>query len=190
MKDNPIRISIIGPECSGKTTLADQLASHFDAKLVSEYARTYLEQKGAPASYEDLYQIAIGQHELENQAEKAALAKAQGSVIISDTDLQVVRIWSEIAFEKCDNRILSMLAAARRDIYLLTYPDLVWVADGQREYPDEKDRLRIFHHYLDSMVGQQSFFEIIKGQGTLRLETAIIAINRVISARLPHQDPA
>jgi NadR type nicotinamide-nucleotide adenylyltransferase len=188
MAEQYLRISIIGPECSGKTTLAQQLASHYDAWLVPEFARIFLDNKKSAATYEDLLEIAIGQQLLELDAVKTRSAGKGVRMVISDTDLHVIRIWSEIAFQRCDNRILSMLSEDRRDIYLLLYPDLAWVADGQREYPGEKDRISIFHHYLDTMVGQQICFEVIKGQGISRLNSAIDAIDRVISAKLPHQD--
>ena len=41
--DKRIRIAITGPESSGKTTLANELTNHYDATLVSEYSREYLE---------------------------------------------------------------------------------------------------------------------------------------------------
>ena len=46
LEQNPsscVKIVLFGPESSGKTTLATQLAAHFNAQWVPEYMRTYLE---------------------------------------------------------------------------------------------------------------------------------------------------
>ena len=40
-----LKIVLFGPESSGKTTLATQLAAHFNAQWVPEYMRIYLEKK-------------------------------------------------------------------------------------------------------------------------------------------------
>ena len=40
-----IKIAFLGPESSGKTTLAEMLTKKLNCSLVSEYARKYLENK-------------------------------------------------------------------------------------------------------------------------------------------------
>ena len=58
------RICIFGPESTGKTTLAKQLAEHFKTTWVSEYARLLIEAAG-DAKKEDMLRIAKGQLALE-----------------------------------------------------------------------------------------------------------------------------
>jgi hypothetical protein len=38
-------VTVTGSECTGKTTLARDLARHFDAVWVPEFAREYLDEK-------------------------------------------------------------------------------------------------------------------------------------------------
>ncbi len=63
MQEKPFVITIVGPESSGKTTLARQLAGYYTCPLVPEYAREYLERLDRPYSEEDLFLIAKGQLE-------------------------------------------------------------------------------------------------------------------------------
>ena len=63
MQHKPFIITIVGPESSGKTTLARELASFYDAPWVAEYARKYLEGLGRPYEENDLNHIAEGQLE-------------------------------------------------------------------------------------------------------------------------------
>lgn len=71
-----IKIALYGPESTGKSTLAQQLASHFKTNWVAEYARDYLQDKWNSTQEictpEDLLPIAIGQVALENTALQTA----------------------------------------------------------------------------------------------------------------------
>src|SRR5690554_3366601 len=87
-----------GPESSGKTSLAHGLATAMKAPLVPEMSRPYLEQR-ATQSGQPGYQIedlgAIARLQLE--AEHNALAAAP-PLLVCDTDLLVILIWSEVRF--------------------------------------------------------------------------------------------
>jgi nicotinamide riboside kinase len=48
------KIALTGPESSGKSTLARQLATYFDAPVVPEYARLFLSLLGRPYVEADL----------------------------------------------------------------------------------------------------------------------------------------
>lgn len=167
------KIAIIGPESSGKTTLSLELASRLNAVHVPEFARQYLEERGPEYSFEDLLKIAEGQLLAEEEAEHQILASDTSKCIVMDTDLQVIRIWSEIVFQKCDSKILSAIARKSCDFYLLTYPDLPWMRDPFREDEDVRKRIRIFHHYQDSLLNQRVPFAIVRGEGKQRTDAAI-----------------
>jgi nicotinamide riboside kinase len=57
----PYIITIVGPESSGKTTLARQLSQILKVPWVPEYAREYLSGLGRPYEEQDLSVIAEGQ---------------------------------------------------------------------------------------------------------------------------------
>ncbi|MFK8006949.1 MAG: AAA family ATPase [Saprospiraceae bacterium] len=59
------KIILTGPESTGKSTLARQLAQVYNTVWVPEFARTYLEGLNRPYRGDDLLKIAKGQRDLE-----------------------------------------------------------------------------------------------------------------------------
>jgi nicotinamide riboside kinase len=66
-----IKIALFGPESTGKTTLAKQLAEYYKTDWVPEFARDYLQEKWdnqqALCDINDMLPIAYGQTQLENK---------------------------------------------------------------------------------------------------------------------------
>ena len=87
------KIVLTGPECSGKTTLSTDIATRFNLPIVKEYARSFLTKINRPYKYEDLLRIAKKQLEEENQKSNS---KSKKQLIICDTNLQVIKLWSLI----------------------------------------------------------------------------------------------
>ena len=184
------KIVIIGPESTGKSTLCTQLAEHYNSVWVREYAREYLEKNGTDYTFENLYEIAMGQLKGEQLAVDSWQLAARQSTnndqpttskpIFIDTDLYVMKVWSEFVFNKCDNRILTQITKRKYDLYLLCNTDLPWVADNLREYPDLESREKLFHHYKEQMTEQHVPWVIISGGYEERLAMAIEAVDRLI----------
>lgn len=180
------KIIVIGPESTGKSTLCAHLAAHYKSSWVPEYARTYLQGTANGYVYEDLWEIAQGQQLGEANAEKNyykmhAVAEGKPAYpLFVDTDLYVIKIWSEISFNKCDNRILTSIAQSTQDLYLLCNTDLPWAADPLREYPDLKKRQKIYQFYLDAMINQRVPWVDISGGYEERLEKAINYVDRFL----------
>ncbi len=175
------KVVIIGPESTGKSMLSEQLASHFKTQWVPEYAREFLETYGTDYSFEDLYKIAQGQ--LKNEEE--AILKFPGlfpkaDLIFIDTDMYVIKVWSEFVFNSCDNRVLHQIANRKYDLYLLCNTDIEWVKDSLREYPDLITREKLFHHYKDAMINQQVPWVEIKGGYEERFAVAVEAVNKIL----------
>ena len=175
------KIVIIGPESTGKSTLCEQLASHYNTTWVREYAREYLLKNGTNYTFEDLLTIANGQIELENHAAAklstinlpACPAGHQPSTLFYDTDMYVMKVWCEFVFEKCHHWILNRIVERKYDLYLLCNIDLPWVKDELREYPDLIRRKKLYHHYKDIMVNQNVPWIDISGNYEERLQKAI-----------------
>lgn len=171
------KVVIIGPESTGKSTLAESLARHFHTYWVKEYAREYLLQHGTEYTFDDLLTIAKGQ--LQQEEDDVARAENEGKTIIFiDTDMYVMKVWSEFVFEKCDPFILQQIASRKYDLYLLCNTDLPWVKDELREYPDLETREKLFHIYKDLMVNQQVPWVEIKGNYDQRLLLAETAVQQ------------
>ncbi len=176
---NPKKVVIIGPESTGKSYTTRFLANYYKGVFVEEYAREYLTVNGIEYGFKDLYPIAEGQ--IRNEEEGVKKAKEENkNLLFIDTDLYVIKVWSEFVFGKCDNQILSQIAERKYDLYLLCATDLPWVKDEMREYPDLETREILFRHYKDIMVQQSVPFTIVAGNYKERLQAAIEAVKSII----------
>ena len=183
------KIVVIGPESTGKSTLCEGLAAHFHTDWVPEYAREYLLAHGMDYRYEDLLTIARGQVALEEEAigRAPSVFPAGGSrsdggmdLLFIDTDLYVMKVWSEFVFDRCDPWILEQIAVRKYDAYLLCKTDLPWVKDELREYPDLENREKLFHIYRDILVNQSTPWAEIGGCAEERLGVAIEAVDKLL----------
>lgn len=183
MENNIKKIVILGPESTGKSNLCAELATHYKTIWVKEYAREYLEKNGTAYTFESLYDIAAGQLLSEDSGYKSLLENgtAQSSIpYFIDTDLHVIKIWSEFVFNKCDNRILTAIAKKTYDLYLLCNIDLPWVKDNLREYPDITTRQKLFSYYKEEMIEQSTPWKIINGSYSERLQNAINFVDQIL----------
>ena len=165
------KIVIIGPECTGKSTLTKQLAAHFETVWCPEFARTFLQQHGNDYSYANLLNIAKGQ-----LAQEDYLQQGANDFYFIDTDMHVMKIWCEVAFNNCHTWILKQIATRYYDMYLLCNVDLPWVQDGMREYPDLQMRQRLFTMYKEVLIANGCAWNIISGVEEERLEMAVEAL--------------
>ena len=162
------KIVIIGPESTGKSTLCKELADHYNTVWCPEYAREYLLQNGMDYTYQDLVKIAQGQLTLEDYLQHEA-----GNYYFVDTNMYVMKVWYEVAFQNCPTWILKTIARSTCDLYLLCNTDLPWAYDELREYPDLKMRQRLFTMYKDIVINSGSPWTEISGTEGERLQNAI-----------------
>ena len=170
----PKRILILGPESTGKSTLAEDLATHFGEPWVPEFAREYLDKINRPYQYEDLLEIGKGQVKAEDQ-----LAESAKKSLFVDTDLRVIHIWSEHRFGKTDPWVSDQIKERKYDLILLTDTDLPWTPDPLREYPELEMRQYFFDKYLQ--LAQESGFPflVVSGDQETRLKTAVAAVGNL-----------
>ena len=164
---------IIGPECTGKTTLAKSLAKHYNTTWVPEYARAYIDALERPYKEEDLLTIAKGQI----NGEQGLLQKAN-QVLICDTDLLVIKVWQEYKYGKCHQEILDKIKSRHYDLYLLTYIDVPWEDDPQRENPGLRDFF--FETFRKELQSRGLKFIELKGELSKRKQEAVKAIDQLL----------
>jgi nicotinamide riboside kinase len=163
------RIAVTGPESTGKSILSEQMAMHYKTVWVPEYAREYLHLLGRPYEEKDLLAIATGQLSMENR-----LAGNATDWLICDTELTVIKIWSEVRYGRCDNSILEKLENHHYDYYLLCDVDLPWEYDPLREHPEMRQYL--FDKYRTDLNSRKLPYSVISGHGHHRLANAIAAL--------------
>lgn len=166
------RVAIVGPECTGKTDLARFLANHYQTSWVPEFARSYLEQLQRPYTQEDLALIARGQMNAEN-----LIAERATQFVFCDTNLVVIKIWSEFKYGSCDPDIIRMMKQQTYDLHLLTDVDLPWEDDPLREHPHKRQEL--FDLYKAELQRAQTAFRIIRGDYSSRRAAAIKAVTEI-----------
>lgn len=175
---NIIKVVLFGPESTGKTTLSEQLARHYNTVWVPEYAREYLQDKWnnerKTCEPKDLLPIAEGQMKLEN-----ALAKKASDLLICDTDLLETKVYSEAYYVgNCDPILEKHALQNRYDLYLLTYIDIPWKADDLRDKPTEREKM--FNYFKETLEKYGKNFITLKGGKKERLSKAIIYIDKLL----------
>lgn len=163
------RIAITGPESTGKSKLAQELANHFKSRWVPEFARQYIDELGRPYSYDDVLIIAKEQFS-QNQIKQSD----SGPYLFCDTELIVTKIWCEFKYDKCHPWIIENIKNQHFDLYLLTDIDLPWQPDEQREHPLKRNEL--FELYKNELVKLDYPFRIISGTGDERHRNAVVAV--------------
>ena len=169
------KIVILGPESTGKTTLCEALAKHYNTQWCPEYARQYLSENGTAYDYDNLLTIAKGQL----AGEDAYVEKAKDMLII-DTDMYVMKVWCEYVFNNCHPFILEKINERKYDMYLLCDIDLPWAPDEMREYPNEGPRKELFTIYKELLINQNTPWGIVSGIGEQRTKNAITLIEETI----------
>lgn len=167
------KVCVLGPECTGKTDLSKFLASHYNTSWVEEYARPYLGNLGRPYKQGDLVKIAHGQLRMEDEWMRDA-----NNLLICDTNLLVIKIWSEVKFGSCDQEILTQMESRTYDLNLLTYVDVPWEDDPLREHPQRREEL--YQRYLEEVRKLSTPFVEIKGPIEQRRKLAVDAIQKYL----------
>lgn len=176
-----VKVVLFGPESTGKTTLSDQLARHYNTVWVEEYARPYLQkvwnQERRTCEPKDIMPIAYGQMALENR-----LAKRADRLLICDTDLLETKVYSEEYYGGFVDPLLEKAAQENNyDLYFLTYIDTPWVADDLRDRPEQ--RLEMFNAFKNALEKYNRPYILLKGDKETRLKTAVEAIDNLLKGR-------
>ena len=166
-----MKVAVLGPESSGKTSLTEDLSRHFHWDRVQEFSRTYLTELNRPYDEHDLFVIA------KRQFEEIHVLGSERS-FISDSELLTIKIWAMEKYGSCDGRIVDLLRRQKFDLYLLCYPDLKWAQDALRESPDLNDRLRQYHLFKSELESMKVDYSVVKGAGKDRLNCALSIITK------------
>ena len=176
---NIVKVVLFGPESSGKTTLSEQLARHYNTVWIPEFARDYLQNKWnnerKTCEFDDLLPIAVGQMKLENEG-----ARKADRLLICDTDLLETMVYSEEFYGgDVDPKLEKAAVQNSYDLYLLTYIDTPWVADYLRDRPHL--RLEMFKAFENALKKYNKPYILVSGSKKERLKTAIDAIDKILA---------
>ncbi len=167
-----IKVAIVGPESTGKTTLGNDLALHYQTQCVPEYAREHLEKVGGHYEEADLLAIAKKQLALEGEYHKSCK-----NILICDTNLLVIKVWAEHKYNSCHPFILNELKDYHYNLSILCDIDIPWEPDPLREHPNS--RKYFFDLYKKELTTLGINHIVVSGNQKERLHSAISAINNL-----------
>lgn len=162
------KIVLTGPESTGKTALAAELAKVLGTVWSPEFARYYVGHLGRAYRREDLRAIGQGQRLWEDWYGARA-----GNLLISDTDWTVLQVWEHYGFDVTADFEWEKGYGPPRpaDLYLLCVPDFPWQPDPLREHPEEREVL--FEWYERLLRERGLRYKVLRGAATERLEQAV-----------------
>jgi nicotinamide riboside kinase len=165
-----IKIAIFGPESTGKTTLAIQLADHYKTVWTPEFARNYLQKKwdnsNATCTLSDMLPIAYGQTKLENDNVLIA-----NKYLFCDTNLMVTMVFSELYYGFCEPELKKAAVEHYYDLYFLTDIDIPWEKDDLRDGFEK--RATFFNAFEKALISNNKPYIKISGSKAERFQKAI-----------------
>jgi NadR type nicotinamide-nucleotide adenylyltransferase len=175
---NCIKVVLYGPESTGKSFLAKELATYYNTVYVEEFSRIYAEAKAQhnlKLTKEDVLPIAMGQMQLENEQYKNA-----NKLLICDTDLLETQVYSEFYYNGyCPDLVRKYALKNQYDLYFLTYIDTPWESDGIRDQPN--NRLQMFNTFEQALVNSKKKYVVVKGSFAERRNMCITQINELLN---------
>lgn len=158
------KICISGSESTGKSTLTERLAAHFNTAFVPEMARDVIE-KTVNVIHDDLFAIASLHAQMITEKIKVA-----NKVLICDTDVNITKSYSRYLFNKplvVENWID---VANHFALHIFLDTDCPFVQDGTRLSEEERNVLSSFHLQQLKKAGVE--YVVVGGNWEERFEQA------------------
>lgn len=175
------RVVVVGPESSGTTTLAKDLANYYKTTVVPEYGRHFEWAVGPHHEwvYQDFADIAVNQRKWENEL----AYHAQSGLLVCDTDEYATAMFLEQYLTKEPDEswhVQAMAARTPADLYLITSPvGVPFEDDGQRD--PSRDRYEQYHRLYGMLYKDDHKFYVMTGDQQTRLAGAVGIINQILS---------
>lgn len=125
-----LKIAVVGPESTGKSTITQALAKYFKTFWIPEYARYYCEALTAPCTLQDETNMFHGQVALEKSVE----VLVENGLLFCDTTFLTVKIWSDYQLGETPQIVLDAIKKRQYDFYILLKNDIPWQDDPLRDF--------------------------------------------------------
>src|SRR5690606_19508410 len=169
-KKQVFKIAVVGPESTGKSTVAEQLARQLGTVCVPEYAREYCRHLNREYTLQDEMNMFYGQVALE----RSLVPLAQNNVLVCDTMFLTIKVWCDHLFGYTPDEVVNELRNVHYDLFLLMDIDLPWVDDPLRDFPHLRDHfMEIWHSELKAMDAN---YVVISGLDGERTANALEAV--------------
>ncbi len=169
----PLKIAVLGAECTGKSSLVAALQAHWQAGgakvlVAPEVLRQWCDQQGRTPLAHEQEAIAQAQAELTEHGSDV-------DYLIADTSPLMTAIYSDVLFQ---DPSLYPFALSHQRIYqhtLVAGLDLPWQADGiQRDGPAMREQIDA--RLREVLQREGLAFSMVYGQGPQRLAGALAVL--------------
>lgn len=175
-KEGVRRVTLTGSESTGKTWMAERLASRFGTVWSREFSREYALHKGAPLDVSDIEAIAHGQI----RGEDEMLRRARGLAIL-DTDLVSTVVYAEHYYGRCPPWIVETARARLAELYLVCDVDVPWVADPARDRAHARHEIQAA--FIEQLERYGAQYVVVHGILEEREAAAVAAIESHLAPR-------
>lgn len=169
------RVCLIGAECTGKTTLAQRLADHYQTVWVPEFAREFALGVARPLTLADVDPIARGQ-----MAAEDLMSIDASKVLILDTDLVSTTVYSNYYYSAVPQWVTHEAQRRLADLYLLMDVDVPFELDPARDA--EEHRIEHAHAFRRALEDFGANHVVISGEWDQRFRRAVEAMNSFTTA--------
>ena len=158
-------VCFLGGESSGKTTIAEAMATRLRTSWVSEYGRQRWQEKNGVLEYADMEGIALEQIQREERYRLQA-----NRYLFCDTSPLTTLFYSLQMFGLASERLVKM-AKRRYHFVFLCAPDFAFVQDGTRQVA----AFREYQHswYLRELAERDIAYVLLSGPVQVRIETVL-----------------
>jgi len=172
-----MKIVITGAESTGKSTLSEALAIHYNTIWVPEFSRSYVGNLHRDYTYSDLEKIAL--HQIEE--EKSVAGK--NPLVFFDTWLIITKVWFEFVYGNCPEWLYDSIRQSDVDLFLLCDIDIPWISDPLRENGGENRQ--ILQDIYQEQIKKFGFrYQVVSGGGNDRLRNAIHIVDSFLKERI------
>lgn len=161
------KIAVVGPESTGKSTMAKYLAKQLQTVCVPEFARYYCQDLNNQYTLTDEVNMFHGQIALE----ESLIPLAKHQILVCDTTILTVKVWCDHLFDHTPPHVLQEINRRGYDHYLLMDIDLPWEDDPLRDFPLEREHfLSIWKQELDRLGAD---YQLVSGISQARLQSGL-----------------
>lgn len=167
-----VKVIIGGTESTGKSTLTDKLAAHFNCTKVEEAGRDIIENSNS-FTIDDLQKVA---REHASRIKRAVTGNSP--LIIIDTDINTTRSYCMHFFQKELEVTADIEHVNKANLYLYLTSDAEYFQDGTRLEEDERNTLDLSHR----QILQDHHIDIVEINGNWeeRFKKAIAEIEKLV----------
>lgn len=179
----PLRVVLVGSECTGKTELAEWLAAELRVPMSVEYAREYAESRDGSAALTagDVAPIARGQLDGEEAAIAAAVDR-DAPLVVHDTDLLSTLVYATEYYGvgAVPPWLPETVVERPPDLYLLCDIDVPWHGDPVRD--DTRSRTAVQAAFEAALARTEVRVVRVRGGRAARREIVRGVVQELVGA--------